>query len=188
MRFAFMRSVGCVATVVWMLSACASQAVNSWVKPGALKPVECLAVSYSFGPFTSAPANSQAEALATYMEQQVGPLLQYNAIPFCGLQRASQGKPAPGKASHLLRLTSKSGEFNYQAQSTSFNVDFELVELASNEVVFRGATYGWVQPRYGVSKMLSRSMNSMNDVGLVAIPGGRLKYAVPEQVGNVITD
>ena len=119
-----------------LLASCASHAVNAWVKPGLLRPVGCLAVTYRLGPFSSSAANSQADLFASYIEQQTGPFLQYNAIPFCGVQRAPAGVHA-GKASHLLRLVSRTGGFSYQTKSTSFNIEFELVDLAANEVVGR---------------------------------------------------
>lgn len=157
--------------------------MNVWVKPGPLTRVECLSVSYRLS-----PTGYHAQTLGKHIDEQTGPLLQANGIPFCGVVNERNAAGEGGKASHLMKLTSKTGEINYTIQMVTFNVDVELVELASNEVVFRGRTIGWVQPTVGVSRMLSRPLNSMNDLGLVSIPGGRLKYAVPDLAGRVVWD
>lgn len=163
--------------------------MNVWIKPGNHRQVSCLGVQYRFGPFNDGRANQEVAEGARALQQHAAALLSFNGLRICGVGPLGATDPDFGQASHVLTLRSASGRMEWRTSTVFLFVQAELTDRLSQEVVFRGDAYYWINgTEVAVSKLLSRPLNSLSEAKFVSIEGNRLRYAVEKYRGNVITD
>lgn len=157
----------CAAVFV---GACATQ--TTYVKPGPVARVECTHLQILLGEFKG-PGSGVQEVVYQAAQLHAKQTFEANNQQLCGLSQSQRIDPG---STHVLRVRSKGGSFNYSSQTTTLKVDLELVDIKSNEVLWTGKSLLGFGNQFNdrtrlamMQSLLQPAFKMMSEAGLVAL-------------------
>ncbi|KQV52868.1 hypothetical protein ASC95_08705 [Pelomonas sp. Root1217] len=128
------------ATALLLAACLALPGCTHWttmVKPQAVQQVACVYTQVDMGMF-----RSFGQALSLQFQNAVisygKPSIIESGLPYCGL--AGQDRMAPA-TTHALRIWTPQAQANLTSGMQNLNVEMELVDVKTSEVVWKGKTF-----------------------------------------------